>query len=585
MCMDDRELLSAYVDGRDEEAFAQLVRLHGDWVQAAARRQLRDRHLAEDTAQAVFMMLARRAGKLKRYAYLGGWLYRAMEYCVRETQRHRSEEHWREQEVAKMRHEEIRQEANWEEIAPVLEAAVGKLGKKDREVVLLRFYQRKPLAEVGECLGISEKAAQKRVERAVGKLREKLADSGVAVEAGSLGAMVLAHAVEGGMEGGTAGLVEKVMAGIGGGGGNGTAGLIAKGAEKMMVWAKVKVAAVVIVVGATAALVSWTYAAGDPASQPSPDQGALIKQLGDSESQLLNVSMSFDSWQERRTSDAGRWRKTDVALRGHAWYNGIPNTKARINFDSEVLDWNDGESAMHESSYDAGFDGKTGRLVRRTSGPSGRVTPTRTGEILPKAPSVLRSGWYAFATGIGCSRFYVPDADGRDRPLSKVLQAYARRGGLETAREKIDGVSAVRLTLKCVPKTKTSYWLDPSRGYALIRSDVDFEGRPEQSYSLHVTKVAELAPGLWFATEGYREYQDRKQPGTMLRTWFRTSDVKANDSHFDESIFTIVFPEGYHVDDQVAGISNVSGEPGIRDPETDLDRAVNTTVRQTKKER
>ena len=56
--------------------------------------------------------------------------------------------------------------------------------------------------------------------------------------------MVLAHAVEGGMEGGAAGLVEKVMAGIGGGGGNGTAGLIAKGAEKMMVWAKVKVAAV-----------------------------------------------------------------------------------------------------------------------------------------------------------------------------------------------------------------------------------------------------------------------------------------------------------------------------------------------------
>ncbi len=57
--------------------------------------------------------------------------------------------------------------------------------------------------------------------------------------------MVLAHAVEGvgGMGGGAAGLVEKVMAGIGGGISNGTAGLIAKGAEKMMVMAKVKAAA------------------------------------------------------------------------------------------------------------------------------------------------------------------------------------------------------------------------------------------------------------------------------------------------------------------------------------------------------
>ena len=103
-------------------------------------------------------------------------------------------------------------------MSPELERAVDQLGERDRQSVLLRFYRQMSFAEVGRCLGISEKAAQKRVERAVGKLREKLAGKGVAVEAGSLGAMVLAHAVEGGMEGGAAGLVEKVMAGIGGGG-------------------------------------------------------------------------------------------------------------------------------------------------------------------------------------------------------------------------------------------------------------------------------------------------------------------------------------------------------------------------------
>ena len=64
-------------------------------------------------------------------------------------------------------------------------------------------------------------------------------DLGVVRNSPLHGAMVLAHAVEGG----SAGLVEKVMAGIGGGVGNGTAGLIAKGAMKMMVMAKVKVAA------------------------------------------------------------------------------------------------------------------------------------------------------------------------------------------------------------------------------------------------------------------------------------------------------------------------------------------------------
>ena len=69
---------------------------------------------------------------------------------------------------------------------------------------MLRFYRGLSLSEVGQAMGIEEEAAKKRVQRAVGKLREKLAGKGVEVEAGSLGAMVLAHAVEG-VEGGAGG--------------------------------------------------------------------------------------------------------------------------------------------------------------------------------------------------------------------------------------------------------------------------------------------------------------------------------------------------------------------------------------------
>ena len=72
----------------------------------------------------------------------------------------------------------LRRRPDWEEIAPVLEEAVGGLGKADREAVLLRFYQQKPLAEVGRAMGVSEEAARKRVERAVGKLRGMLAEEG-----------------------------------------------------------------------------------------------------------------------------------------------------------------------------------------------------------------------------------------------------------------------------------------------------------------------------------------------------------------------------------------------------------------------
>ena len=134
-------------------------------------------------------------------------------------------------------------ETQWEEVAPLLDDHVLRLGKKDQEAILLRFYERKSLAEMGEAMGLSEKAAQKRVQRAVGKLRWMLGKKGVKGTAEGLSAVLVGNVVGKMPEG----LLQKVMAGIGGGGaGNGTAEVIAKGALKMMVLAKVKVAAAVV---------------------------------------------------------------------------------------------------------------------------------------------------------------------------------------------------------------------------------------------------------------------------------------------------------------------------------------------------
>ncbi len=73
--MTDGELTSRYARERDEQAFAELVRRHGDWVYSAAKRQMGDGHLAEDVSQAVFLLLAQKAGKLVRSRELGGWLF------------------------------------------------------------------------------------------------------------------------------------------------------------------------------------------------------------------------------------------------------------------------------------------------------------------------------------------------------------------------------------------------------------------------------------------------------------------------------------------------------------------------------
>ncbi len=70
--MQEMDLLRKYAQDKDQQAFAELVRLHGDWVYSSARRRLGDEHLAEDVTQAVFLLLAGRARRLENHAYLAG---------------------------------------------------------------------------------------------------------------------------------------------------------------------------------------------------------------------------------------------------------------------------------------------------------------------------------------------------------------------------------------------------------------------------------------------------------------------------------------------------------------------------------
>jgi len=72
---EDGQLLRQFAESRDEDAFAALVRRHGPMVLGVCRRVLRHTQDAEDAFQASFLVLARKAGAIKRPALLGNWLY------------------------------------------------------------------------------------------------------------------------------------------------------------------------------------------------------------------------------------------------------------------------------------------------------------------------------------------------------------------------------------------------------------------------------------------------------------------------------------------------------------------------------
>jgi RNA polymerase sigma factor (sigma-70 family) len=185
---DDNALLRQYVEGQSDEAFSELVTRHINLVYSVALRSIGNRHEAEDVAHTVFILLSKKAAQLRHEKALSSWLFQATRLTasnyVRSEIRRRRREH-----EAHMQWTLNEPEGDlWPRIAPLLDDAVAELNEKDRRAIVLRFYQGKNLREVGAALGSSEDAAEKRVSRAIAKLRTYFAKCGVTVgESGLIG--------------------------------------------------------------------------------------------------------------------------------------------------------------------------------------------------------------------------------------------------------------------------------------------------------------------------------------------------------------------------------------------------------------
>lgn len=194
----DQELLREYATTGAEAAFAQLVERHVGLVYSAALRQTGNHAMAQDIAQAVFTILARKAASLRRETVLSGWLFRAVRYAAMDARKIDARRQAREKEAAQMQLTDSIDDTggDWEEFAPVLDDALAALGTKDRHAVLLRFFEKKSFGEIGETLGDNENSARVRVVRAVDKLRGFFRRRGIAVSAATVSAALMTNAVQ-----------------------------------------------------------------------------------------------------------------------------------------------------------------------------------------------------------------------------------------------------------------------------------------------------------------------------------------------------------------------------------------------------
>ena len=195
MTASDMELLREYGTARTEDAFTVLVNRHLDLVYSAALRQVHSPELAEEVAQSVFFDLARNALKLRSQTVLSAWLYQVTRRTAIDVIRREGRRRVREQLAVELETMNT-PSSDWVQIEPQLDEAMEALEPEDRAAVLLRYFENKSLREVGQALGTSEDAAQKRVSRALERLRERFLKKGTAIGATSIGAVLSANAVQ-----------------------------------------------------------------------------------------------------------------------------------------------------------------------------------------------------------------------------------------------------------------------------------------------------------------------------------------------------------------------------------------------------
>ncbi len=329
----DHELLTDFVRTESEEAFATLVTRHVNLVYSAALRFTGNSHHAQEITQAVFIILARKAGALSSRVVLSGWLYQTTRLTAANFMKAEIRRQQREQEAYMQSTLNDPGPDTWQQIAPLLEDAMGHLGETDRNAVVLRFFENKTAAEAASILNLTEAATHKRTNRALDKLRKIFSKYGVSSTTAIIAGAISTHSVQ--VAPAAVGHSVMAMAAAKGAAASASTLTLIKGALKVMAWTKTKTA---VAVGIGVLLTAGTAVLLMKEISRKPDMAALQGTwagqeigAGSGESTVVIKGATL----EFRGADAAEWYKATFSLRA----NTTPKQAVLVISDSPEPDY------------------------------------------------------------------------------------------------------------------------------------------------------------------------------------------------------------------------------------------------------
>ena len=185
----DHDLLLRFSGSGDEAAFREIVNRYAGFVRAVAQRTTGDAGLAEDTAQTVFALLARKAREAASTDHLGGWLHRTTVFHA--LRRLRTETRHRRKIAAfatAMPNATQDHSPAWHDALPLLDASLQRLRESERRVLIMRYFEDHGYPAIAAATGKSAEAVKKQTSRALDRLRGLMQARGVAVTSTALAA-------------------------------------------------------------------------------------------------------------------------------------------------------------------------------------------------------------------------------------------------------------------------------------------------------------------------------------------------------------------------------------------------------------
>ena len=200
----DGQLLTAFLANQDADAFAVLVRRHGPMVLGVCRRIVGEFATAEDAFQAVFLVLARRAGSVRPRSNVGNWLYGVAYRTAIKARAVLARRRSREKQVETMPEPFARTSGGlpppgspadvWSDLKPIIDEELARLPERLRLPVVLCDLEGRPQRAVARELGVPPATLATRIAAARRLLAQRLTRRGVSLSGGALAGILTERA-------------------------------------------------------------------------------------------------------------------------------------------------------------------------------------------------------------------------------------------------------------------------------------------------------------------------------------------------------------------------------------------------------